>query len=389
MKSYSSIILLFFTLALFNACFEDDVQIQEFSEQEWAIIQETLDIPENSYDYNVDIPQHLNHGNIPHKAQEISHNRKATLGRVLFYDTKLSINEEVSCASCHDQKLAFSDNKALSQGFNGEFTPRNSLALANTPGFESSYQGGFEPAFFSWDESNHTLEEQSLSAITNKIEMGHSMPQLSRQLNEIPHYKVLFEKAYGPGNIQDWQITASLRSFVNSISSVNSKFDTGLKETSHFDAFKDFNNFTAEENFGKSLFNEKCSGCHDLMHSTVIRSKANNGLDLVYEDEGHYLVSGQPSDIGVFKIPFLRNVAMTAPYMHDGRFESLAEVIEHYSSGIQNHENLDEQLQSFREDDKARRFDFTSEEKQALVAYLHTLTDPELMEDVRFSDPFK
>jgi cytochrome c peroxidase len=390
MKKFKLAILAFLFLGLLASCLKDETTFQDYSEEEYEIISKALDLPENTYNYAINVPVHFD--DFGSGGSFFSPNRQAnhlaTLGRVLFYDTRLSKNFKVSCASCHDQKLAFSDNVALSEGFDGEATLRNSLALATTPGFRGSYENGPVQARFAWDEANHDVENQSKAAIESSIEMGITMTEALNRVQEIDYYEVLFKKAFGGGNFAftEHNMLTAISEFVNSISSVESKFDDGISE--RFDPFSDFENFTAQENRGKAIFQNNCSSCHTSDFSFVVRAHANNGIDINTDaDQGVGANSGNPKDMGSFKVPFIRNIALTAPYMHDGRFATLREVIDHYSEGIQPHTNLDPFLKN--PNGSPIRFNFTDEDKDALEAFLHTLTDENLMNDIRFSDPFR
>ncbi len=371
------------------SCLEDsvDTQIMHYSPEEFATLQQTLDLPGERYDYTVNVFSNNFGGSslIP------INSAKATLGRVLFYDKKLSHNNTVSCASCHQQSAGFADNKAQSEGFNGGMTKRNSLALASVANFESSYGGGGNFNFnqtvgFLWDERANSILEQSEIAITDNVEMGMTMSELENKLAQEAYYRILFHKAFGSSEVTSARITQAIQEFLNAFVSNNSKFDKGLN--AHFVPEAHFSNFTAQENLGKNLFVIHCSNCHDPRMAGVLIPMANNGLDVEYSDQGRGDITNKVSDNGVFKVPMLRNVALTAPYMHDGRFATLEDVVEHYNSGIQDHPNLHFALRD-PQTSQAKRLNLTNEEKQALVAFLRTLTDSKFAEDVRFADPFK
>ncbi|MCB0639870.1 MAG: c-type cytochrome [Lewinella sp.] len=384
---------------LSTACLQDDsvVSYQHYSEQEFQVISQSLNLPVERDHYGVQMAEHmLRAGAQPPTLNDA----KATLGRVLFYDTKLSQNNSVSCASCHHQDLAFSDNKALSEGFDGGLTKRNSLALAATANFSSSYGDGGPnggPVVdiigfpggsigFFWDERAGTIAHQSSLTIEDPIEMGMNLNELTAKLAQEEYYRILFQKAYGDELVSADRITDALQEFVNSFVSVGSRFDEGLNNVPSPQV--SFANFTSQENLGKDLFQANCASCHgaDMTFPSGM-NMANNGLDLVYEDKGLGEHTGLEENFGIFKIPFLRNVALTGPYMHDGRFATLEEVVDHYSSGIQAHENLSPQLREVN--GQPLRMNFTDEEKAALVAFLETLTDPGFAQDVRYSDPFR
>ncbi len=377
-----------FLLAISIQSCGDDIRetFKDYTDDEYAIITKRLNLPLEVYNYSADFEHgfFVNHvGERDIRSRRGNH--KATLGRVLFYDTKLSINESISCASCHKQELAFADDVAFSEGFDGEVTTRNSLPLGNTIGFETAYGSGGSNAQFAWDESNSDISAQSKAAILSEIEMGLDMSTLVDRIEKDEAYAILFKKTYGDENIMEHRILEALEEFVNSIVSAESKFDHESMEANG-DLFSDFAGFTTAENLGKQIYLNRCASCHSFDHMFTSRAVANNGLDMEYEDKGVGSRTNSANDYGVFKVPFLRNIELTAPYMHDGRFETIREVIDHYSEGIANHPNLDFLL---RAGNQPVRMNFTEEEKQALEAYLLTLTDEKLLADVRFSDPFK
>ena len=288
--------------------------------------------------------------------------------------------------------MAFSDDVALSKGFNGELTKRNSLALGSAPNFEVSYNGNSvssQTAAFFWDERAHSIQEQSILTLQDDIEMGMDLDELKSRLESIPYHNILFTKAYGSGAVTPDRVTDALQQFINGFISGTSRFDEGLNRSTG-DPFANFAEFTAQENLGKSLFNTNCSSCHGADFTSVVETVANNGLEMEYADQGIGARTRLNLDNGKFKVPFLRNIALTGPYMHDGRFATLEEVIDHYSEGVQAHENLDRRLRTnFELGGDPLKMDFNEEEKAALLAFLHTLTDYEFIQDERFADPFK
>lgn len=368
------------------SCLEDQAQVirQHFSEEDYQVISQTLDIPQVPVSYQPVSPNHFG-GNHFNGSNKINSNA-AVLGRVLFYDKKLSKSETVSCASCHIQEHGFSDKVAFSKGFDGKLTERNSLALnVNVSG--STYED-MGIGFF-WDERSFSVSEQSLETIQNPIEMGMHMDDLIERLKAEDYYQILFEKAFPTQEISSETVTAALSNFVNAIANLDSKFDQGVNEN-HGNSFADFSNFSVEENLGKALFNENCSSCHG---DNVFPGQrvSNNGLDVEYTDKGVGKQTNNSFDNGLFKVPSLRNIAVTGPYMHDGRFNTLEEVVEHYSSGIKPHPNLGFTLRNQTNNNSvnARQLNFTNQEKQNLIVFLKTLTDETLLKDKRFSDPFK
>lgn len=304
----------------------------------------------------------------------------ATLGRVLFYDRRLSKNDTVSCGSCHHQKFVFSDPEQFSTGFDGRKTKRHSLPLVNVRWFDTGHMF--------WDERATTLEEQVLMPIQDELEMGMTLQALLPKLEKAGYYQPLFKNAFGTPEITSERISKALAQFVRSIVSYSSRYDRAATE-----GFEKV--LTDQELAGRALFvgvptqgdlsdiistgrlgRATCSNCHrgDLQAGDGLR---NNGLDPN--------ASLDPGRSGHFKSPSLRNVAARARFMHDGRFKSLSEVIEHYNSGIEPHPNLDGLL---RRGARPTRLDMTDAEKDALIAFLNTLTDHALLTDPKFSDPF-
>jgi cytochrome c peroxidase len=326
-------------------------------------------------------------------------NAGATLGRVLFYDRQLSKNDTIACASCHDQERAFADPRRFSVGFEGGRTGRNAMSLGNG---RFTNVNGSRPGFF-WDERAATLEDQVLMPIQDKIEMGMKLPDLEQKLQRLPYYPPLFAAAFRSPEVTSDRIAQAIAQFMRSMVSFNSKFDRTAKAAGGNDYSQDFGEFTLEENRGKSLFIDGvdniaeigCAHCH-VPPSFGMPKSFNNGLALKYSDQGlgaRDVPSNDPftpSNDGKFKASSLRNIALTAPYMHDGRFTTLQQVIEHYSSGVHSHANLGLAID---EEENANRkgpagFRLTRQEKSSLVAFLMTLTDEEFISDPRFSDPF-
>ena len=346
------------------------------------ILAETLNLPTSVFNYaNVNIPNFFLANGTAQEDNTPNNNRitdnGATLGRVLFYDKQLSANNTVSCASCHDQAKGFSDATALSVGFNGQLTGRNSMGLANAKYYDNGR--------FFWDERASTLEEQVLMPIQDAVEMGLTLGELETKLQDDDYYRVLFRRAFGDETVTRQRVSLALAQFIRSMVSYESKYDAGLAQTNNPEA--NFPNFTASENLGKNLFfsnRTRCSDCHDT-NSFVGDRARNNGLDAVLTDLGVAGATGNNNDRGEFKVPSLRNIQLTAPYMHDGRFSTLEEVVEHYNSGVQNSQNLDNRL---RQGNGVRRLNLSNQEKQGLVNFLLTLTDANFIADEKFADPF-
>ncbi len=341
-----------------------------------------LNLPENPFNYNFALPAYLTNG--PVAAADNAPldnpitNEGATLGRVLFYDKILSINNTISCGSCHQQDKGFSDPLIFSDGFDGGKTGRHSMSLANS----RFYNNG---RFF-WDERAETLEDQVLMPIQDEVEMGMTLDSLIQRLNTLDYYPPLFTDAFGDATINEERISRAMAQFVRSMTSHTSKYDEGRQQVANAGAA--FPNFTALENQGKALFLNPqigCAACHGT-DAFIAPEARNNGLDASLTDQGAG-VNGDPQQNGKFKVGSLKNVGLTAPYMHDGRFTTLREVIEHYNSGVQDNPSLDAPLR-LPGNGGVRRLNLTETEKDALVAFLHTLSDDVMINDEKFSDPF-
>jgi cytochrome c peroxidase len=380
---------------------ENDIQPVEQPQtpltQETPTPSATLNLPATPFDYaTLNLPEHFTldvpgqplptsvNGldNTP-SANPVT-NDGATLGRVLFYDKKLSVNETVACASCHIQALGFTDDTAFSLGFEGGRTERHSMTLINA----RYYQRG---RFF-WDERATTLEEQVLIPFQDPVEMGMTLDQLLAAIDAQDYYLDLFNNAFGSPEVTSTKIAQALAQFVRSIVSYSSKYDEG-RAIANLPG-DNFVNFTAEENLGKNLFfrtisngGGACFGCHTTeAFVSANRGPQNNGLDIVTTDEGAGAVFNNPIFEGRFKTTSLRNIEWTSPYMHDGRFSTLEEVVEHYNSGIQAHPTLSPALTDANGDPV--RLNFTDSEKAALVTFLRTLTDESIANEEKWSDPF-
>lgn len=383
MKKNITYLLLFGLLISIAACQDkaERTELNRYTDQEWEVLSKILDLPEQTYDYNVEFPSHFqNFGG----GELFVDADMATLGRVLFYDKKLSKNNKVSCASCHTQADAFADKVAFSDGFEGVKTKRNAFALGTVPNFEASYGGFGGQSHLFWDERAFTIEQQCEMTISDPIEMGMDLDDLATKLGQEEHYRILFRKAFKTDVIQKELVLAALSQFIRSFNTIQTKFDEGMNNTMNFTA--DFPNFTAQENLGKALFATNCESCHGGTQFIPNIPTANNGLAVNYTDNGIGAITGNSFDNGVFKVPLLRNVALTAPYMHDGSLATLDDVINHYSNGIANHTNLHLNLKA---GNTPVRMNFTNAEKQALIAFLNTFTDEAFRVDIRFSDPFK
>jgi cytochrome c peroxidase len=307
----------------------------------------------------------------------------ALLGRVLFYDPRLSSDYRVSCATCHAQRSGFTDGDRFSAGVaDGSRTAFHSMRLLNARFFA----GG--QAF--WNRRAPSLEVQALEPIVSAIELGFDslhggIDSLVRRLNAQPYYRTLAAAAFGDSALTPDRIQRSLAQFVRSIVSLDSRFDRAFAAVWNagnpdHGASLPFAAFTSQENLGKQLFlsapasgGAGCGTCHALPAFALVGNSAGNGLD-----------SGSSV---IFKAPALKSVAVGGPYMHDGRFSSLARVIEFYDHEIKDGPALDIRLRG--PDGKPQQLGLTRNEKAALVAFLKTLTDEAIAVDERFASPFR
>lgn len=281
------------------------------------------------------------------------------LGRKLFYDKRLSIDNSVSCASCHFQHAAFSDpGKALSSGVNGAQGRRNSPPLFNL---------AWHP-HFNWDGGVNHIEIFSVAPITDENEMNMPLNELLERLNGIANYQKLFKEAFDVDDITSLELLYALTQFMAVKISDQSLYDEYRRGQSKFNA---------QQKEGLNLFNQHCASCHTPPLFSNF-GFANNGIDSIFNDEGRKEITHRESDLGKFKIPSLRNVELTWPYMHDGRMQTLEDVINHYSEGIIYTETLAPELKNLH---------LSLEEKKALLAFLKTLTDHEFINNPLFSEP--
>jgi cytochrome c peroxidase len=340
---------------------------------------EVLNLPETPFNYrNQSLPQHFFEAQTGIQQKVTDHG--ATLGRVLFYDPKLSLTNKTACASCHLQANGFADPKALSVGFDGGLTKRNSSAIINP----------IDNANFFWDARENNLKTMVLKPIENHVEMGmDNFDALERKLGQLDYYEPLFANAFGDSRVTKERIAEALSQFLNSLFTGNSKFDESNPGSWGVGNTLVFNE---DELRGMEVFfnQGRCANCHNPSGSFAFLMEehfADIGLDATPTDIG--LGANQPGMDGMFKIPSLRNVALTAPYMHDGRFATLEQVIDHYNEGIQASPNLNWALRSGSTGTEPLRMGLTEQQQSDLVAFLHTLTDATFIKDPKFSSPFK
>ena len=308
--------------------------------------------------------------------------RAATLGRVLFYDKRLSLNDSIACASCHQRAQGFDDPARFSVGFSGTaFTSAHAMRLGNI-----RY---YRPGSMFWNKRAASVEAQASQPIQNAIEMGFDaanggMGALLLKMQNLPYYAELFAFAFGDDAITEDRIQRALAQFQRSMISVNSRWDAAYAQV--FDpSLPDqgldlpLPGFSAAENRGRHLFMAgpaqgglACAVCHQPPTFALNGNSRSNGLD-----------AGETT---VFKSPSLKNVGVSSAFMHDGRFATLEQVIEHYNSGVQDGPALDNRLRA--PDGTPRVLNLSAPDKAALVAFLKTLDDPVLAADARFSSPF-
>lgn len=448
--------------------------------------QGALILPDQPFDYSVDLPFYyevntllqtpfqtsaLENDNLSDENPITDHG--ATLGRVLFYDRRLSSNRQISCANaCHLQEFGFSDPETTSEGVDGR-TKRNSMGLANARFYRQRTETLPFPVAvdskgrFFWDERAESLEDQVLQPFQDPVEMGLTLEELVDIVSSQEEYPPLFEAAFGDPTVTEDRIAKALAQFVRSIVSLESRYDEGRRalaaeQGEPGSGLADFPTFTEEENLGKRLFLSPrinadgsfmgpCGGCHlsdaqisapsgpvnngaqhldsreaiDLINLVASRGRGGERPpgwddDAIYREAVERLYAWMDDDpngdlgdlgvaehmdretrpphqiamsIGAFKAPSLRNVEVTAPYMHDGSLETLEDVLAHYSGGLlQNpHPGINFAFNGVPIPGwgPLRAFDFDAEEQAAIVAFLRTLTDPVVLDAEKWSDPFE
>lgn len=332
-----------------------------------------------------------------------SNDELAYLGRVLFYDKKLSSDNTVRCASCHLQSKAFADDEAFSNGVLGQKTTRNAPSIFPKNG-----------KMF-WDGRASNLGEMVTMPITNHVEMNiQNFDELCKKLSQTSYYPKLFRKAFNSSDVNKGKISAALREFVTNFDFSKNRFRTNPAS------------FKEDELQGRDLFfgKAKCSECHHIDNNSSMGGPSNNGYGVT--DESHNIgLDAEPNDKGVgdftkvetdngqFMMPVLLNVELTAPYMHDGRFATLEQVVEHYNSEVKLSQTLDWRMKDFSDfrtltearmqldrnrdgkidnseapNRKAQKLNLDETEKACLVKFLKTLTDKSIYTDTKFSDPF-
>jgi cytochrome c peroxidase len=283
------------------------------------------------------------------------------LGRHLFYDPILSRDNTISCSSCHLQQTGFTHvDHQLSHGIEGKIGTRNSMALINLAWNKD----------FMWDGGVNNLEVQAINPITSPTEMDEKLENVVAKLQNSPKYITLFAKAYGDDKVTSHRVLKALAQFTVMLKSSNSKYDKVMRKEE---------NFTQQEQRGYDLFKTNCASCHKEPLFADDRFEKNGlALDETLNDLGRIKITGKTEDKMRFKIPTLRNIQFTFPYMHDGRFKTLTEVVKHYNS-LGNDKSLPKEL--------AKPMNLSDNDRVDLVAFLQTLTDKEFLFDKRFGFP--
>ncbi len=288
------------------------------------------------------------------------------LGRHLFYDPILSKDSSIACDNCHEPYAAFANlEHRVSHGMSGCLGDRNALPLSNLVWQKS----------FMWDGGVNHIEVSPLNALLDTCEMDSNLDTIVTRLRKDKQYPAMFQAAFGSRQINSQKMLKAISQFLSMLVSSNSKYDKHVRK-------EPGGEFSQMENEGYLLFKKYCNSCHAEPLFTDF-SYRNNGLDEVSLDSGRYRITGRPEDIGLFKVPSLRNVALTFPYMHDGRFSMLNKPLEHYAKGVKNNRNLDPLL---RQNGKLG-FPLTSGEIMNLTLFLKTLTDTTFVRDKRFAKP--
>ncbi|WP_299162608.1 cytochrome c peroxidase [uncultured Tenacibaculum sp.] len=293
------------------------------------------------------------------------------LGKKLFFDEILSKNNTQSCATCHDPKRAFTDETQFSDGVDGKFGTRNSMPLFNLA-------WNFDERF-AWDGKELSLERQALEPVRNPIEMHSKWTNIAQKVKNHAEYPTLFKQAFGTTKIDSTLITKALAQFERTLISGNSKFDQFLLNKVQL---------TPEEKNGFDVFMDEtrgdCFHCHGSNNNPLWTDNQfhNNGLDATFTDLGFGKVTGDPNDNGKFRTPSLRNLKFTAPYMHDGRFTTLEEVINHYSTGLKPSPTVDPLMKKVNQGG----VNLTSKDKADLKTFLLSLSDNNFVSNPDFQE---
>ena len=344
-------VLLFLITSLFFSCSKQD---------EYITIPKniTLTIPNNfpELEYNLE--------NNPLTEEGVA------LGKKLFYEGRLSSDGIISCGFCHEQASAFTHHgHTISHGVDGKKGFRNTQPIQNLAFFTE----------FTWDGAAIHLDLQPIIPITSEVEMNETIPSVLAKLSSYPEYEPLFSNAFGDAEITSERMLKALSQFMITMISGNSKYDKVVRNEGN-------TTFSNIENKGLKIFKNKCATCHSGALFTD-KTYRNNGVPYntkFPEEEGRKRVSGYESDFYKFRVPSLRNVALSFPYMHDGRFGTLEDVLNFYSDGMTENGGIVDPL--LVKKDGSLGIDLTSDEKTALIAFLNTLTDNTFLNDERFAE---
>lgn len=346
------------------------------------------------YNYSADLPP--NFPKVIEPADNQATVQGVKLGRMLFYDPILSGDSTQSCQSCHKQENAFATNEAFETGIHGTIGRRSGMPLFNL---------AFQTEGFFWDGRAVTLEDQATHPVEDPLEMASTWPESIKRLQRHPLYPSLFKEAFGSDKITKENTAKALAQFIRTLISSRSKFDefskTGdlsILTPSERRGFEKFTRDPVWDNFGTMLTSgSDCFHCHsparDFRDFTSFGTFRNNGLDSVvslkdFKDRGRGEVTLDTMDNGKFKVPSLRNLVYTAPYMHDSRFETLDEVIDHYNAGGKPSRNLDNFMGRKQFANNGGHLGLNEQDKKDLINFLKTLTDTAFVKDPRFSSPF-
>lgn len=333
------------------------------------------DIPYSPTTYDLVIPTGFPQMDIP--ADNPMTQQGVELGHRLFFDEILSVDESISCSSCHLTKGAFTDNLALSPGVNGTLGTKSAMSILNT---------GFMNNGLFWDGRVSTLEEQAELPVEDPVEMHNSWPNVEDKFRQHSSYPRWFREAFGikdRSEISKELAVKALAQYQRSlIAGYNSEFDRVIFLRQGFFSDSEQNGYDMFFDNKPDLPDAECGHCHNIP-LFLADDYFNNGIDSVatlsdFEDIGRGKVTGKLSDYGKFRAPSLRNIALSAPYMHDGRFETLEEVLDHYNSGGHIADNLDPNI---------RPLGLTEKQKEEVISFLHTLTDTSYFEDPLFNEP--
>ncbi len=376
------LLLGFWVLVFHNGCKEDPTVADQMEPSELPANDTSSNLNTTPYEFN--FPDVVREMPVPDDNPTTEEGVK--LGRMLFYDPILSGDSTMACATCHQQANAFASKVRFNKGIVGQKGFRNAMALMNL-GWASAYN---------WDGSAKTLEEQALEPVTNPVEMHESWPDAVKKIKRSDFYPKLFKDAFGDKPIKRDLVVKAISQFERTLISFDAKIDR---------IFQGEASFTPSERRGFNIYvteDADCFHCHGLPRQNRLLTDDNfhnSGLDSMgpgefdFEDKGLGSVTGNRNDNGKFKTPTLRNVELTAPYMHDGRFETLKEVVNFYSDSLKPASNVDENIQKHlpRSDDgyyKQGGVDLSEQEKQDLINFLKTFTDKSFIKDERYSNPF-